>query len=97
MLRSMMSTLQSLWPRRATRPRAVLTRARCEKRHGLDTRTPPRHRTQPGGLPPPDGSLLGSVAGRELGAGSKGGDWERWPEDLRFRRFPSAARAAAAS
>jgi protein gp37 len=52
---------------------------------------------QPGVSTAPFVKQLGSVAGRELGAGSKGGDWERWPEDLRFRRFPSAARAAAAS
>jgi hypothetical protein len=31
---------------------------------------------------------LGSVAGRELGAGPKGGDWDRWPEDLKVREFP---------
>ena len=40
---------------------------------------------------------LGSVAGRELSAGPKGGNWDQWPEDLRFRSFPSVARAAAAS
>ena len=34
---------------------------------------------------------LGSVAGRELGAGSKGGDWGAWPADLRIREFPAAA------
>jgi protein gp37 len=34
---------------------------------------------------------LGSVLGRELGAGSKGGDWDAWPEDLRVREFPRAA------
>lgn len=31
---------------------------------------------------------LGSVLGRELGAGSKGGEWDAWPEDLRIRQFP---------
>jgi protein gp37 len=40
---------------------------------------------------------LGSVAGRELGAGPKGGDWDKWPEDLRFRGFPVAAEAVTAS
>ena len=38
---------------------------------------------------------LGSVLGRQLGAGSKGGDWDAWPEDLRVREFPVAAKAAA--
>jgi len=32
---------------------------------------------------------LGSVLGRQLGAGPKGGDWHRWPEDLRIREFPA--------
>jgi protein gp37 len=31
---------------------------------------------------------LGSVLSRELGAGSKGGDMDHWPEDLRVREFP---------
>ena len=31
---------------------------------------------------------LGSVLGREFGAGSHGGDVDRWPEDLRIREFP---------
>jgi len=39
---------------------------------------------------------LGSVLGREIGAGSKGGDWDAWPEDLRVREFPRAAETAAA-
>jgi protein gp37 len=52
---------------------------------------------QPGVSTVPFVKQLGSVAGRELGAGPKGGDWERWPADLRFRMFPSAAGAAAAS
>lgn len=52
---------------------------------------------QPGVTAVPFVKQLGAVAGRELGAGSKGGDWERWPEDLRFRGFPAAAGAAAAS
>ena len=38
---------------------------------------------------------LGSVAGRRLGAGSKGGDWDAWPEDLRVRKFPAPLRRAA--
>jgi protein gp37 len=33
---------------------------------------------------------LGAVAGRELGAGGKGGDWATWPEDLKIRDFPRA-------
>jgi protein gp37 len=32
---------------------------------------------------------LGSVLGRQLGAGSKGGSWDAWPEDLRVRQFPA--------
>jgi protein gp37 len=39
---------------------------------------------------------LGSVLGRELGAGPKGGDWSAWPEDLRVREFPAVAETAAA-
>jgi protein gp37 len=39
---------------------------------------------------------LGSVLGRELGAGLKGGDWSAWPEDLKIRQFPDAAKAALA-
>jgi protein gp37 len=39
---------------------------------------------------------LGSVLGRQLGAGSKGGDWDAWPEDLRVREFPRAAELATA-
>jgi protein gp37 len=31
---------------------------------------------------------LGSVEGRSLGAGPKGGDWNHWPFDLRVREFP---------
>lgn len=31
---------------------------------------------------------LGSVLGKELGAGSKGGDIDAWPADLRIRQFP---------
>lgn len=37
---------------------------------------------------------LGSVAGRELGAGPKGGDWDAWPADLRVREFPRPAAAS---
>lgn len=33
---------------------------------------------------------LGSVLGKELGAGPKGGDWDHWPEDLRVRQFPAS-------
>jgi protein gp37 len=39
---------------------------------------------------------LGSVLGRELGAGSKGGDMDRWPEDLKVREFPRVPGAVAA-
>jgi hypothetical protein len=52
---------------------------------------------QPGIRMVPFIKQLGSVAGRELGTGSKGGDWDRWPEDLKFRGFPAAAAAVAAS
>jgi protein gp37 len=36
---------------------------------------------------------LGSVLGREFGAGSHGADWSAWPEDLRIREFPRTAEA----
>lgn len=36
---------------------------------------------------------LGSALGRQLGAGSKGGDWSAWPEDLKVRQFPRVAEA----
>ena len=36
---------------------------------------------------------LGTVLGRQIGAGRKGGDWEAWPEDLRVREFPRIAEA----
>jgi protein gp37 len=39
---------------------------------------------------------LGKTLGLELGAGSKGGDWDAWPEDLRVREFPQTAQEAAA-
>jgi protein gp37 len=39
---------------------------------------------------------LGSVLGRELGAGSKGGDMAAWPEDLRVREFPPVTGVVAA-
>ncbi len=39
---------------------------------------------------------LGSVAGREWDAGPKGGDWDKWPEDLRVREFPPARHAVTA-
>jgi len=38
---------------------------------------------------------LGAVAGRELEAGPKGGDWDRWPQDLRVREFPRPATTGA--
>ena len=38
---------------------------------------------------------LGAVRGKELGAGSKGGDWDAWPEDLRVRQLPKASIPAA--
>jgi protein gp37 len=34
---------------------------------------------------------MGSVLGRAMHAGPKGGDWDTWPEDLRVREFPLAA------
>jgi protein gp37 len=34
---------------------------------------------------------LGSVLGRQLGAGSKGGDLGCWPEDLKIREWPHVA------
>jgi protein gp37 len=40
---------------------------------------------------------MGSVAGRELGAGGKGGDWDAWPADLRVREFPAEPVPAAAA
>lgn len=39
---------------------------------------------------------LGSVAGRELGAGPKGGDFSAFPDDLKIREFPRSAERAAA-
>jgi protein gp37 len=38
---------------------------------------------------------LGAVAGQAIGAGRKGGDWERWPADLQVRQFPVAAAGVA--
>jgi protein gp37 len=52
---------------------------------------------RPGAPTVPFVKQLGAVAGRELGAGSKGGDWDQWPEDLKFRGFPPAAEVVAAS
>ena len=40
---------------------------------------------------------LGSVLGRQLGAGPKGGDWSAWPDDLRVREFPRTAEAVASA
>lgn len=37
---------------------------------------------------------LGSILGRQVGAGSKGGDIDAFPEDLRVREFPQARSAA---
>jgi protein gp37 len=39
---------------------------------------------------------LGSRWAQENGGHSKGGDWDRWPEDLRIREFPRAPERAAA-
>ena len=39
---------------------------------------------------------LGSVLGREMRAGSKGGGMYAFPEDLRVRQFPQAAEAVTA-
>jgi protein gp37 len=50
---------------------------------------------QPGVQTVPFIKQLGSVAGREAGAGPKGGDWDKWPEDLRVREFPRAEEAVA--
>lgn len=38
---------------------------------------------------------LGTILGRQLGAGRKGGDWEAWPEDLKIRQFPVTSLAVA--
>jgi hypothetical protein len=45
---------------------------------------------QPGVPTVPFVKQLGGAAGKELGAGPKGGGWDKWPEDLRFRGFPGA-------
>lgn len=37
---------------------------------------------------------MGAVLGREWNAGPKGGDWERWPSDIRVRQFPGERVAA---
>jgi protein gp37 len=50
---------------------------------------------QPGVTAVPFVKQLGTVTGRELGAGSKGGDWDQWPEDLRVRTFPFRAQGQA--
>jgi len=39
---------------------------------------------------------LGSVLGRQLGAGPKGGDITAWPADLRIREFPRTSEEAPA-
>jgi protein gp37 len=39
---------------------------------------------------------LGSVLGKQLGAGPKGGDWDAWPDDLKVREFPRAPEAVSA-
>jgi len=33
---------------------------------------------------------LGTILGRQIGAGRKGGGWDCWPEDLKVRQFPAA-------
>jgi hypothetical protein len=38
---------------------------------------------------------MGSVLGKELGAGPKGGDFNSFPDDLKVREFPRAVKAAA--
>lgn len=43
---------------------------------------------QPGVPTVPFVKQLGSVLGRQLGAGPKGGDWDAWPGDLKVRQFP---------
>jgi protein gp37 len=40
---------------------------------------------------------LGSVLGKELGAGSKGGDWDTWPADLKIRQFPGVTEMTGAA
>lgn len=40
---------------------------------------------------------LGSVAGRALGAGPKGGDFDAFPDDLRIREFPDVRETGAAA
>lgn len=50
---------------------------------------------QPGVQTVPFIKQLGSVAGREAGAGPKGGDWDKWPEDLKVREFPRAEETVA--
>ena len=40
---------------------------------------------------------LGAVTGREWDAGSRGGDWDAWPGDLRIREFPRTAGAVTAA
>jgi protein gp37 len=38
---------------------------------------------------------MGSVWAREHGSHGKGGDWDRWPADLRIREFPAVAEVVA--
>ena len=49
---------------------------------------------QPGISAVPFVKQLGAIAGRELGAGPKGADWEQWPADLRLRLYPKEIRHA---
>jgi protein gp37 len=49
----------------------------------------------PGARAVPFIKQLGTVRGRELGAGPKGGDIDAWPADLRIRDFPPEAQVAA--
>jgi hypothetical protein len=51
---------------------------------------------EPGVSAVPFVKQLGSVLGREMGAGPKGGDIAWWPADLRVREFPCEAGRAEA-
>ncbi len=39
---------------------------------------------------------LGSVVGRQIGAGAHGAGWDAWPADLRIREFPASSAGVAA-
>lgn len=49
---------------------------------------PGRESTSPGTPIVQSTGQLGAVWAQGRGADPKGGDWERWPEDLRVRQFP---------